>query len=216
MRRSVLARLAFGMLCVSLTACAGGGFGFSGSNGSTQVSNIVLTNGSGQANVFIVAPPPPLGGGFPPPNAIFLDRNHNQTTALPVVQVNAQGTIGPANVIVPGAVFTWNATLTTSSTAVYSSGQSGVQKPCYPATSVTGGPVLPDVSPYSPTPVIWVQQGGVFQPLAPQQLSSTVYVSPAPVNLVTYALGRLNYCITLTAVGNGARVQTQVAVTSSP
>ena len=216
MRRSALAPLMMGTLCASLTACAGSGYGFGGNNGSTQVDNIVLTNGSGQANVFIVAPPTPLGGGIPPPNAIFLDRNHNPTTAVPVVQVNAVGTRGSGNVVVPGAVFTWNAFLTTSSTAVYSSGQNGVQKPCYPATSVTGQTVLPDVSPYSATPVIWVQQGGVYQPLAPQQLSSTVYISPAPVNLVTYALGRTNYCITLTAVGNGAQVQTQIAVTSSP
>ncbi|MBV9102723.1 MAG: hypothetical protein JO060_03980 [Candidatus Eremiobacteraeota bacterium] len=203
-------------LCSLLTACAGGGYGFGGNNGSTQVDHIALTNGSGQANTFIVAPPAPLGGGVPPPNAIFVNRNGQPAPALPIVQVNAVGTSGPSNVVVPGAVFTWTAFLTTTDLATYSSGQNGVQKPCFPAASVTGGTVLPDVSPFSTTPVIWIQQNGVYQPLAPNQLSSTVYVSPAPLNLVTYAISRTNYCITLTAVGNGAQAQTQVAVTSTP
>jgi hypothetical protein len=217
MRPFVYRRLIGATLCASLAACGNqGGYGFSGNNGSTQVDRISLTNGSGQANVFIVAPPPPLGGGFPPPNSVFIDRNGNLTTALPVVQVNATGTVGTQNVIVPGAVFTWTAALTTNDTSTYSAGQNGVQKPCFPATSTTGNPVLPDVSPYSATPVIWVQQNGAYRPLSPNQLTSTVYISPAPVGLVTYEIGKTNYCITLTAVANGAQTQTQVAVTSSP
>ena len=201
-----------------VASCAGqGGYGLGGGNNSNTIDRVVLTNTSGQANVFLVAPPTPLGGGIPP-GVPFVDRNGLPTTAEPVVQVNATGVRGPQSVVVPDAAFTWNATLTIANNVYYNSNAGANQKLCSPATGTSSNTTLPDVSPFSSTPVIWVQaQGGAFyQPLAPQQLASTVYVSPAPTGLVTYAPNAKNYCITLTAVGTGAQSSTQVAVTSQP
>ena len=216
MRRQAFQLVAAVVLTGLLSACAGqGGYGLGGSGSNTGIDRIVLTNNSGQANVFFVAPPPPLGGGIPPQGQ-FIDKNGLPTTPVPLVQVNAAGVKGSQSVIVPDATFTWTATLNTGE-ANYYSNQGGIQKPCSPATPITGEAGLPDVSPFSTTPVIWVQlAGGGYAPLAPQQLSQTVYISPAPENLVTFASGKTNYCIALTAVGNGAQTTTEVAVTSAP
>jgi len=218
MPRHAFQIIAAALLLALVPGCAGqGGYGFGGGNSSTSIDRIVFSNGSGQANVFIVAPPAPLGGGIPPQGANFIDRNGNVITPLPVVTVNAQGVKGSQSVIVPDAVFTWTAVLNTSDLVDYVSSAGGLQKPCAPATSVTGN-LLPDVSPFSATPVIWVQQStGTYAPLAPQQQSGTVFVSPAPENLVTYETGKLNYCISLTAVGvGGVQATTEIAVASSP
>jgi hypothetical protein len=215
MRRKAFGVVAATVLAGLLSACAGqGGYGFGGAGSNTAIDRIVLSGTSGQVNVFFVAPPPPLGGGVPP-QAPFVDRNGLPTTPVPLVAVNAVGVKGPQSVVVPDAVFTWNASLNTGE-ANYYSNQGGIQKPCSPATPASGQPGLPDVSPFSSTPVIWIQNGGQFQPLAPQQLASTVFISPAPQTLVTYATGKTNYCITLTAVGNGVQASTEIAVASTP
>jgi hypothetical protein len=205
-------------LLALMPACAGqGGYGFGGGGSNASIDRIVLTNGSGQANVFLVVPPPPLGGGVPPNNAIFLNRDGSQALPQPVVQINAAGVRGSQSVIVPDAQFTWTASLVTSDLAVYNSNQGGLQKPCFPATSPTGDSQLPDVSPFSATPVLWVElPGPIFRPLNPQQLTSTIYVSPALENLVGFEPGHTNYCIAVTAVGSGATATTNVAVSSSP
>jgi hypothetical protein len=217
MRREAFQIVAAVLLAALLPACAGqGGYGFGGAGLNTPIDRIVLTNGSGQANVFFVAPPPPLGGGIPPGGA-FVDRNGLATTPVPVVQVTAVGVRGSQSVVVPNAVFTWTATLNTDGAQTYYSNQGGIQKPCFPATAATGQTSLPDVSPFSSTPVIWIQSpGGGYAPLTPQAQTSTVFISPAPETLVTFATGRTNYCIALTAVGNGVQATTEIAVTSSP
>ena len=208
---------AFLALAAVLSACGGqGGYGLGGANNANTIDRVVLSNASGQANVFLVAPPLPLGGGIPP-GVPFLDRNGLPTTPEPLVQVNAVGVRGAQSVVVPDAKFTWTASLTIANNIYYYSNAGANQKLCSPATATSSNTVLPDVSPFSSTPVIWVSPNGQwYQPLAPQQLASTVYISPAPESLVTYAPNAKNYCITLTAVGTGAQTITQVAVTSQP
>lgn len=218
MHRQAIQILASIALAGLLSGCAGqGGYGLGGGNNSNTIDRVVLTNGSGQANVFLVAPPLPLGGGIPP-GVPFVDRNGLPTTPQPVVVVNAVGVRGSQSVVVPDARFTWNATLTIANNVYYNSNAGANQKLCSPATATSSNTTLPDVSPFSATPVIWVQApgGAFYEPLAPQQLATQVYISPAPESLVTYAPNGKNYCITLTAVGTGAQSQTQVAVTSQP
>jgi hypothetical protein len=73
---------------------------------------------------------------------------------------------------------------------------------------------LPDISPFSSTPVLYFQApGGGYAPLAPDQIVSTVFVTP-PIG-VTTQVGYTNYCITVTAVGEGNTAKVQVAVTNT-
>jgi hypothetical protein len=201
MRRQVFHLAAAAVLAAALSACAGqGGYGFntSGSNGNS-IDHIVFTNGSGQVNVFAVAPTGPPGGPGAPG---------------PLIQVNGIGTRGTQGVIVPDSTFAWTAAFTLGE-AFYQSSQNGTLKPCSVAVP-TSGTVLPDISPFSTTPVIFFQvPGGVssFAPIAPGQQSATVFVTPAQG--VTFGSGKTNYCMTLTAFGSGTNASVQIAVTNS-
>lgn len=198
MRRLAFHLVAAALLAVSLPACGQSGYGFNNSGTSGRsIDQIVFTNGSGQVNVFAVAPSGPAPGPGAPG---------------PLVQVNAVGTKGTQGVIVPDSTFAWTATFSPA-TAFYTSNQGGILKPCSVAVP-TSGTQLPDISPFGTTPVIYYQvAGGGFAPIVAGQLSSTVFVSAA--SGVTFGSGKSNYCMTLTAFGNGANASTQIVVTNS-
>lgn len=199
MRRLAFHLVAATLLAVTLPACGQSGYGFNNASGNSgrSIDQIVFTNGSGQVNVFAVAPSGPAPGPGAPG---------------PLVQVNAVGTKGTQGVIVPDASFAWTAAFSPS-TAFYTSNQGGAQKPCSEAVP-SSGTQLPDISPFGTTPVIYYQiPGGGFAPIVPGQISNTVYVSAA--SGVTFGTGKSNYCMTLTAFGNGANASTQVVVTNS-
>ena len=199
MRRHALSLAAIALFAAALAGCgASGGSGFQTNNNSRGISAVVFSNGSGQTNVFAVAPTGvPPGPGAPGP----------------LLQVNAVGVWGSQNIVVPSASFTWTASFTQTD-ATYTSNSQGVQKPCSVAVP-TSGTTLPDISPFSSTPVLYYQvPGGGYAPLAPNQQSSTVFVTPAQG--VTFGSGKSNYCMTITAIGNGASGNLQVVVTNSP
>jgi hypothetical protein len=199
MRRHAFHAVALAATAAILSGCGtSGGYGFQTSGNARGISSIIFSNGSGQTNVFAVSPT----GIAPGPGA-----------PGPLVQVNAQGVSGSNNVVVPNASFTWTAAFT-QSPATYTSNNLGAQKNCAFAVP-TSGVTLPDISPFSSTPVLYYQApGGGYAPLAPNQQSSTVFVTPAQG--VTFASGSSNYCITVTAIGNGAQANLQVVVTNSP
>jgi hypothetical protein len=199
MRRQAFNLVAAALIAATLPACGQGGYGFNTTSASGRsIDAIVFSNGSGQVNVFAVAPSGPAPGPGAPG---------------PLVQVNAVGTKGTQGVIVPDSTFAWTASFSPS-TAFYTSNQGGILKPCSVAVP-TSGTQLPDISPFGTTPVIFYQiPGGGFAPLQPGQQSSTVFVSAATG--VTFGTGKSNYCITLTAFGSGATGSTQVVVTNSP
>jgi hypothetical protein len=198
MRRQASQLAGAALLAVALSACGQGGYGFNSSGASGRsIDAIVFTNGSGQVNVFAVAPTGPAPGPGAPG---------------PLVQVNGTGTKGTQGVVVPDSTFAWTAAFAPD-TAMYQSNQGGILKPCADAVP-TSGTQLPDISPFGTTPVIFYQiPGGGFAPLAPGQQSSTVFVSAA--SGVTFATGKTNYCITLTAFGSGAQAAVTVVVTNS-
>ena len=180
------------------TSCGGGGYGFSPNNNSGSIDAIIFTNGSGVTNVFAVTPTgAPAGPGAPGP----------------LVQINATGVRGPNNTLVPNTSFTWTAAFNLNTQNVYVANAAGLTKQCG-LPLPTSGITLPDISPFSSTPVLYYQApGGGYAPLAPDQIVSTVYMTP-PIG-VTTQVGYTNYCITVTAVGEGNTAKVQVAVTNT-
>lgn len=204
MRRHVFELVGLAMLAGLLAGCGGSsGYGFQTSNSTYSISNIHFTNGSGQTNVFVVAPT-----GLPPgPGA-----------PGPLVQVNAVGTYGSQHIIVPNQTFKWTIAFTQAFPTYYASNAAGTQVLCEPAINISGGQ-LPPIDPFSPTPAIWYQlPGGSYAPLPPNVETSTVYVTaPASATFSVDQTGNAftNYCMTLTAFGNGVTQSVQVAVTYS-
>ena len=208
MRRPAQLGIAAVILAASLSACSGaGGTGFSSDNGGGSIDHVVFTNSAGQANVFSVGPNGVAPLGLPGP----------------AVAINAQGTKGSQQFIVPGTTFAWNAAFASSGSS-YASNNEGQLKDCGIATP-TGSGLLPDISVYSPTraALYWQPQGptGAYVPVGPQDHTNQVFlvapdasgpngVGPAP------APEPQNYCITVTAFGSGATASVQVAVTNSP
>jgi hypothetical protein len=198
MRRQAFHLAAAALLIATLGACSSGGYGFNtAGNGNKSIDNIVFTNGSGQVNVFAVSPtgPPPAPGA-----------------PGPMIQVNAVGTRTSQGIIVPDSTFSWTAAFTQTD-AFYQTSQNGTLHPCSTAVP-TSGTVLPDISPFGTSQVVFYQiSGGGFAPIAPGQQSNTVFVTPAAG--VGFAPGKSVYCITLTAFGNGASASVQIAVGNS-
>ncbi len=198
MRRHAYQLAAIVLLAAWVPGCGGGGYGFGNNNNSGTIDGIVFSNGSGQTNVFAVSPTGvPAGPGAPGP----------------LVQINATGVRGPQNTLVPDTSFTWDAAFNENTAITYAANAAGLRKQCGLPVP-TSGITLPDISPFSSTPVLYYQvPGGGFAPLAPDQIVSTVYLTP-PIG-VTDAVGYTNYCITVTAFGDGNKSNLEVVVTNT-
>jgi hypothetical protein len=196
MRRHAPQLIAVALVAALGSGCGGGGYGLGNNSSNGSITSIVFSNGSGQTNVFAVSPTGTGPVGAPGP----------------LLQINATGVRGPLNTLVPNTSFTWDAAFTLTSQS-YVSNPAGLKKPCGLPVP-TSGITLPDISPFSSTPVLYYQvPGGGYSPLAPDQIVSTVYLTP-PIG-ITNAIGDTNYCITVTAVGNGTTSTLQVVVTNA-
>jgi hypothetical protein len=198
MRRHAYQLAAVLLLAALGPGCGGGGYGFQSNNNAGSIDGIVFSNGSGQTNVFAVSPTGPSAGPGAPG---------------PLIQINATGVRGSLKTLVPDTSFTWDAAFNLDTAVMYTSNAAGLKKQCGLPVP-TSGITLPDISPFSSTPVLYYQApGGGYAPLAPDQIVSTVYVTP-PIG-VTDAVGYTNYCIIVTAVGDGATATLPVVVTNT-
>jgi hypothetical protein len=202
-----------------LSACNGGGYAFTGTNGNNSISAVAFQNGSGQANDFFVAP---LG-----------------STPLQINAVAYKGT-GQLSLVVPDIKFKWEVGFAPPG-STYPKGQNGVQTACGEPASGTvplyysllfqnngTGPVpTPIASPLPVTPV--APASGETSPqfigyalAAPGYAASTIYVAPAldPTKIpavvpIGFAEGSTNYCLQVDAIYNGSTAGSVIVVVSN-
>lgn len=178
-----------------LTACSGGGYGFStGGNANGSIDQIVFSAGTNaQADSFLVVP---------------------QTALVPTayLEVSALGQKGSgvSAVVVPDATFTWGARFVDPATdplsvASYQVGTNGTKKPC---------PKKPSTTPAIP---IYIKGTNLqYTALAPGQSARVVEVpGPAGMSALDNATG---FCIVLNAthLGDGVQGSQTILVSNNP